>query len=515
MYLLAILCTLIVFPVVILVRWRKKTFEYFENIGIPGPEPNIIWGNLLEYHRNGRDNALKRWYDKYGKIFGFYNGDVPTLVVSDIDFLNYVFFTNFKNFVERGITMRSDQEHSFLGQAMVHAKEPQWRILRSITSKEFTSYKLKRMMPYLVEQGDIFMDVLGQLADEGRQASMDDAFQALSLDFVCRAAFGMETDFQHNLACPFYVKAKNIVPGMMKGFFHAVAQSSTTLGKVMKPFFWLNKILGNFSMEIFAREMNKVVKLRTQNEATRQKDMLQNLEAEVHAIHPNNGMTLKNKNNSESDKLENAGHLSEEEVVLLTTVLLVGSFQTTSVTLGFISLLLAMHSEIQEKVRREVKAAIESSDYDTVIQKLKYTRQVINETLRLYPPSVTFHTRTANESFMYKNKTFKAGTCIMAPVLQLHQDPDYWHEPSKFDPDRFGPENEGRYCKAAFQPFGIGPRSCVGYNLAVLQVLYFTARMVANFKTELGDAQKGAIAIHNVGMMEMLDNGPWIKFTRL
>uniref|UniRef100_A0A4D5RWQ9 Putative cytochrome p450 cyp3/cyp5/cyp6/cyp9 subfamily protein n=1 Tax=Ixodes scapularis TaxID=6945 RepID=A0A4D5RWQ9_IXOSC len=168
MYLLAILCTLIVVPVVILVRWRKKTFEYFKNIGIPGPEPNIFWGNLLEYHRNGRDNALKRWYDKYGKVFGFYNGDVPTLVVSDIDFLNYVFVENFKNFVDRGITMRSDQEHSFLGQAIVHAKEPQWRILRSITSKEFTPYKLRRMMPHLVEQGDIFMDVLDKLADEGR-----------------------------------------------------------------------------------------------------------------------------------------------------------------------------------------------------------------------------------------------------------------------------------------------------------------------------------------------------------
>ncbi|CAN8008116.1 unnamed protein product, partial [Ixodes pacificus] len=465
-------------------RWRKKTFEYFENIGIPGPEPNIICGNLLEYHRNGRHNALQRWYYKYGKVFGFYNGDVPTVVINDIDFLNYVFVSNFKNFIERGITMRTDQEHSFLGQAMVHAKEPQWRILHSVTSKEFTSYKLKRMMPHLVEQGDIFMEVLGKLADEGRQESMNDAFQALSLDFVCRAAFGMDTDFQHNLACPFYVKAKNIVPGMIKGFFHAVAHSSTTLGNVMKPFFWLNKTMGNFSMEIFAREMEKVVRLRTQNPAVSLIDINKaSLNKHVYV----STLLIYRKGNTDNGQRKR-NHTGVENRCNTESY-----FQTTSVTLTFMSLLLAMHPEIQEKVRGEVKAAIESSgclDYDTVTQKLKYTRQVLNETLRLYPPSVTFHTRTAKESFTYKDKTFKAGTCIMAPVLQIHQDPEYWHDPSKFDPDRFAPENEGRYCKAAFQPFGIGPRSCVGYNLAVVQVVYFTARMVANFKMELGEAQK-------------------------
>lgn len=57
---------------------------------------------------------------------------------------------------------------------------------------------------------------------------------------------------------------------------------------------------------------------------------------------------------------------------------------------------------------------------------------------------------------------------------------------------RFSPENEGNYCKRAFQPFGVGPRCCVGYKLALFQVLYFTARMVQNFKMELGEANKVA-----------------------
>ncbi|CAN8030675.1 unnamed protein product [Ixodes persulcatus] len=415
--------------------------------------------------------------------------------------------------------MRTDQEHSFLGQSLIHARDPQWRFLRSVSSREFTSHKLKQMMPHLVEQGDIFMDIVRKLANDGRQESMNDAFQALSMDFTCRAAFGMDTDIQHNRKCPFYIKADGVIPGMMKGPCHAIAQCTTTFGNFMKPFFWLNKVMGTFTMKIFAEEMKKVVRLRTENPSTQGHDMLQNLlDAQVHTMRLSDEFGLKKFPDSNAGDLQNPRRPTEEEVVLLTTVLFLGSFQTSSVTLSFMSLLLAMHPEIQEKVRQEVKGAIASSgclDYDTVTKELKYTRQVMYETLRLFPPSITFHTRTAKESFTYKGMTFKAGTCISAPVIQLHRDPRHWPEPNKFDPDRFDPENKEGYCKAAFQPFGVGPRICVGYKLAIVQVLYFTARIVAEFKMEVGEAQKGHIPIRTIGMMSKLENGPWIKFTRI
>lgn len=514
MYALATLVVLVTVSVIVVFRWRKKHFEYFKNLGIPGPEPNIIWGNLAEYHQNDRHTALEGWCKKYGDIFGFYNGDVATLVVKDLDFLNYVFNTNFKNFVERGITMKTDQAHPSLGESMIHAKESQWRLLRSCTSPEFTSFKLKQMLPHLIEQGDVFMNVIGKLADEGKEESMINAFQALSMDFICRAAFGVNTNFQHNIDSNFYVKADGVIPGMMKGPFHAIAQCTTTLGIVMKPIFWLNRLIGTFTMEIFAKEMQKIVRLRTRSSGSRPKDLLQSLlEAEVQTKYIPNGIAMKTGGEQRIVR-----GLTEEEVVLLTTVLFLGGFQTTSVTLSFMSLLLAMHPDVQEKVRQEVKAAVESSgslDYDTITHKLKYTTQVMNETLRLYPPSITFHTRTAKESFEYKGKTFKAGLCILAPVIQIHRDPKYWKDPNRFDPDRFSPENEGRYTKAAFQPFGVGARCCVGYKLALMQVLYFTARMVQNFKLELGEAQKGVIQMRTFGMMLTTGNGSWIKFKRL
>ncbi|KAL1465916.1 hypothetical protein MTO96_043047, partial [Rhipicephalus appendiculatus] len=81
---------------------RQKTFNYFKEIGIPGPEPSLIWGNFVEYHKKGFVRAISEWCAKYGDVFGFYNGDLPMLVVKDLDFLTYVFVTEFKNFTDRG-----------------------------------------------------------------------------------------------------------------------------------------------------------------------------------------------------------------------------------------------------------------------------------------------------------------------------------------------------------------------------------------------------------------------------
>ncbi|KAH8026171.1 hypothetical protein HPB51_016774 [Rhipicephalus microplus] len=75
-------------------------------------------------------------------------------------------------------------------------------------------------------------------------------------------------------------------------------------------------------------------------------------------------------------------------------------------------------------------------DYDTVMKKLNYLDQVMNETLRLCPPGLTFVTRQAKEDFEYKGLKFKAGTCFMVPQYYIQRDPRFWSNPLEFDPER-------------------------------------------------------------------------------
>ncbi|XP_075545021.1 cytochrome P450 3A14-like isoform X2 [Dermacentor variabilis] len=127
----------------VLIAWRRRHFSYFEDLGVPGPKPNLIWGNLLEYYQDDRYKVIGKWLKKYGDIFGFYNGDVPFLVVNDLEFLEYVFVRKFGNFVDRGLTMLTDQMHPILGKSILHAKGNDWKSIRSSVNYGLSAAKIK------------------------------------------------------------------------------------------------------------------------------------------------------------------------------------------------------------------------------------------------------------------------------------------------------------------------------------------------------------------------------------
>ncbi|KAL1477475.1 hypothetical protein MTO96_035708 [Rhipicephalus appendiculatus] len=108
-------------------------------------------------------------------------------------------------------------------------------------------------------------------------------------------------------------------------------------------------------------------------------------------------------------------------------------------SLSYVTFILAKYPDIQEKVRKEVSDTISATgslEYEVVINKLNYLSQVIDETLRRYPPALTSITREAKEDFEYNGTKFKAGTCFMIPQYHLQMDPRFWPSPEEIDPER-------------------------------------------------------------------------------
>lgn len=81
------------------------------------------------------------------------------------------------------------------------------------------------MIPYMTQVGDIFIDVLGEKADAGKEYPMLRLFQGLTMDYVGRAAFGFECTFQRNLDHPFLKAAQDTLPGVMTGPIHMIART--------------------------------------------------------------------------------------------------------------------------------------------------------------------------------------------------------------------------------------------------------------------------------------------------
>ncbi|KAH9373645.1 hypothetical protein HPB48_011393 [Haemaphysalis longicornis] len=160
-------------------------------------------------------------------------------------------------------------------------------------------------------------------------------------------------------------------------------------------------------------------------------------------------------------------------------------------------------------------AAGGSLDYDTVTKKLTYLGQVLDETLRIYSPALTSISRKALEDFEFDGIKYKAGTCFLIPQYHLQLDERFWPAPFEFDPDRFSRENAPSLYNGAHLPFGIGPRNCVGKQMATFEVKYTAARLVQNYRMELGPSQKGVMEMDAYSFLSAPANGPWIIFHKL
>jgi cytochrome P450 len=104
--------------------------------------------------------------------------------------------------------------------------------------------------------------------------------------------------------------------------------------------------------------------------------------------------------------------------------------------------------------------------------------------MRLYPP-VWVISRTAVKADVIGSYRIAGGSEILIFPYITHRHPKWWQEPESFCPERFAPENSASRPRYAYLPFGAGPRTCVGSNFAVTEILLVLAMLLQQFRIEL------------------------------
>ena len=168
----------------------------------------------------------------------------------------------------------------------------------------------------------------------------------------------------------------------------------------------------------------------------------------------------------------------------LTTVLMAGH-ETTTQTLSWALYHVAKSKEVQSKIRTESNVVMVSEfpTYDT-ISNLTYTRQVIHETLRFYP-ALWLLARKNIEDDNLNGFHVPSGSDILINLYGLHHHPAYWDNPDHFDPDRFDPSLDEKRTPFVYIPFSAAPRSCIGHNFAMLEMLIIVSRMAISLDLEV------------------------------
>jgi cytochrome P450 len=159
--------------------------------------------------------------------------------------------------------------------------------------------------------------------------------------------------------------------------------------------------------------------------------------------------------------------------------------ETTALALTWTFYLLSLHPAVEQRVVDEIAAVTGGAPlHHAHVQQLVYTRQVLDESMRLYPPAALIARRALRDVHL-DGRLLPAGSPVYVPVYAVHRHERLWEEPDRFDPERFRPERAQARDRYAYLPFGAGPRICIGMGFAITEAVVLLATLLRSYRLVL------------------------------
>jgi len=194
-----------------------------------------------------------------------------------------------------------------------------------------------------------------------------------------------------------------------------------------------------------------------------------------------------------------------DEMVDQVAIFFLAGHETSASALAWTLYLLAMHPDWQDKLA--VEAQDLTPDFGSV-PKLRQTRDVFREALRLYPP-VPMMVRETTCPEQFRDRPVKRGAQVVLSPWHLHRQERLWDNPDGFDPTRWGTENGKACARDAYMPFSSGPRVCTGAGFAMIEGVLLVAMLVRAFKFEVVAGRVPEPVAH---LTVRAKDGIWLRF---
>ncbi len=188
---------------------------------------------------------------------------------------------------------------------------------------------------------------------------------------------------------------------------------------------------------------------------------------------------------------ETGVRLTNEEVRDELVIIFLAGHDTTSLALTYTWYLLSQHPEVEAKLHAELEAALggRSPEHADLVN-LPYTRMVLEEAMRLYPPAPGLSNRAVLADDEVSGVKIPRGANIAVIPWVLHRHRALWNKPETFDPERFSPERSKDRPRFSYLPFGGGPRVCIGMALAMAEAQLLLATLAQRFRLKLVPEQE-------------------------
>ncbi|KAK8486983.1 hypothetical protein V6N11_061056 [Hibiscus sabdariffa] len=444
--------------------WTPLRVQHLLNSqGIKGPPYRFIHGNNKEVDKMKREALgkpmglahdifpkvqphLHSWINRYGKNYLYWNGVRAQLVISEPELVKEVLKNSEKAYPKKKPSIFASK---LVGNRLVSVEGEKWARQRKLANYAFHGESLKNMTPAVIASVETMLEKWK--GREGKEIEVFQEFRLLTSEVISRTAFGSS-----------YLEGEKIFDMLNK----LLIILSRNMFKTRTTFIHkLWKSTDLLESEELAKEIQdcvmKIVKKREEKVMNGEADSFGNdfLGLLVHAYH----------DSDEENRLSMEDLVDECKTFYLAGL---SGQETVNSLLAWTVFLLAIHGDWQEKARREViKIFGNQNPYPEGIDKLKTMTMIINETLRLYGPFSLFLGEVERKVQLGK-LVLPANIDLLHPHMALQHDPHLWGDDVHlFKPERF-PEwiaRATKYNSAAYFPFGLGPRSCVGMTFATTE----------------------------------------------
>ncbi|CAG9859765.1 unnamed protein product [Phyllotreta striolata] len=505
-----VLITLVV-ALYLFVKWR---YTFWKNKNVFTLEPTFLTGNLKT--PNGESltpiKAMARLYKaakaRGEKYAGFYVLVTPQFIPLDPELLKCILQTNFDHFTNHGFYV--NEEGDPLSGHLFNLEDDKWRNLRAKLTPTFTSGKMKMMFQTMVDCTKGLEEMLNECAAVNEPVDIKEVLGRFTTDIIGSVAFGIEINSMKNPDTDFRKYGKYIFEANFRQRLNLIILNTFPRWFVKAVGFKLTrKEIESF----FINVVKNTVEYREKNNIYRKDFMHLLIQLKnMGKVLGDNEETLKGNHKNVSEGL------SLNEISAQAFVFFIAGFETSATTMTFALLELAQNQDIQEKLRQEIKHVLKKHDdkltYDAIME-MSYLDKVISETLRKHPP-VNQLPRGCSKDFQVPNSdlVIKSNMMVTIPVLDIHNDPEYYPNPEKFDPERFNEENIASRPPCTYLPFGEGPRTCIGLRFGKLQAKVGLCSVLSGFNVTLNEKTNLPIEYSRNFVLTVKDD-VWLNLERL
>ncbi|MBX2886287.1 MAG: cytochrome P450 [Granulosicoccus sp.] len=389
---------------------------------------------------------LARWRADYGDIIQVepVKRTAPAFVLNNPDHVRHVLIGNHRNYT-KGVGF--ERVKMLLGNGIIVSDGDFWRSQRRMVQPMFHKQVIGELSKMMQRCNQAKLADWKSKAAAGQEINITVEMSELALEVVLRALFSSDLD--------------ELVADTGENPFNLLVQDPTRDLK--------------FAMRFRQLTQHVQAMMNTRRETDRtENDFLSMLMLTV-------------------DK-DNGNNMPDKAIIDEVMTIIVAGHETTAGTLNWVWYLLSQHPDIEARLHAEVDALPEQPGIEH-LPELSYTRQIVEEALRLYPP-VWLYSRKAIDTDQLGGYSIPAGADIFLCPYLLHRDPAHWKNPELFDPDRFSATESQERNRYAFYPFSLGSRRCVGEFFSMVDMQLHMALLARSVRLTHSSDKPVAVEPH-------------------